>query len=281
MTGAYYSLLEAVYKQLMKGRRSSNGGDRVRSLFNAARVVRRMMLRALDYCPPVDLQFKDYALAVFRADKMAYPVDTTGYRALWEQVMLDRKVVRKREELDPDGALLNSSLRKLDIAAIASSKSDAYEFIDANRAILNLPPQANIEVINLYRTQKISADDYRLPQEIVIEFVWSSEIKLIGTEFRGLNGKWLPLWCGGTLVFNRDGNLLHYTLKSDTADRRKELARYAQYLVKNGYLSLDDGERGLGAAVDSMHKVSASLKNGRLLLRRNAAMRHLACDHNH
>jgi hypothetical protein len=281
MTGAYYDLLESIYRKLMKGRAASNGGDRVRSLFRAAHIVRRMMLRALDYCPPVDLSYRDYAMAVFRADKMAYPIDLSGYRDLWCQVMKKRKVIADGDELNPGRTIFNSNLRNLDISTIASSTTDAYDFIDTNRGVLNIPPEANVHVINLYRTQKISADDYRVPQEIVIEFVWASEINLAGAKFRGLRGSRLPLWCGGTLVFNRDGNLLHYTLKSDEPIRRKELARYATYLVEQGYLSLDDGERGIGAAANGMHKVMARIENGRLSLRRNAAMRHWAGDHGH
>jgi hypothetical protein len=136
-------------------------------------------------------------------------------------------------------------------------------------------------VINLYRTQKVSSDDYRVPQEIVIEFVWAGDITLKDAVFGKLRGSQLPLWCGGTLVFNRDGNLLHYTLKSDDPLRRKDLALYAAYLVKEGYLSLDDGERGIGAAAKGMHKVMGRLENGRLTLRRNSAMRHTAHNHGH
>lgn len=281
MTGAYYDLLELIYKKLMKGRDASNGGHRVGALFNAARVVRRMMLRALDYCPPVDLNFRDYAMAGYRADKMAYPIDVAGYRDLWCQVMQKRKVIVDYDEFNPRRTILNNDLRNLDIATIASSTTDAYDFIDTNRGVLNIPPEANVQVINLYRTQKISSDDYRVPQEIVIEFVWASEITLNDAVFRELRGSKLPLWCGGTLVFNRDGNLLHYTLKSDEPLRRNELALYAAYLVKQGYLSLDDGERGIGAAANGMHKVMGRLENGRLSLRRNAAMRHLAGNHDH
>lgn len=274
MTGAYYDLLELIYKQLMKGRTASNGGHRVSALFKAAHVVRRMLLRALDYCPPVDLNFRDYAKAVFRADKMAYPIDLTGYRDLWCRVMKKRKIILNADELNPRRTIYNNDLRNLDISVIAASLTDAYDFIDTNRAVFNVPPEANFEVVNLYRTQKISSDDYRVPQEIVIEFVWASEIVLKGADFGDLKGDRLPLWCGGTLVFNRDGNLLHYSLKPDSPERQKELARYAAYLSRSGYLSIDDGEHGVGAAGQGAHRVVCRRDGRRLTLRRNAAMRH-------
>jgi hypothetical protein len=281
MTGAYYDFLELIYKDLMRKRDRKNPQHRVASLFDASSIVRRMLLRALDYCPPVDLNFHDYARAVYRADKTAYPVDTAGYRDLWLKVMLKRKVVQGIEELNPTRTMFNSHLRNLDISKIASSQTDAYDFVDRNRAILSIPPTANLEVFNLYRTQKISSNDFRVPQEIVIEFVWSSEITLEGKQFFNLEGTRLPLWCGGTLVFNRDGNLLDYSLKSDDQFRRKELARYAAYMIDQGYLSLDDGERGVGSAAKGTNKVIGCVENGRLSLRRNASMRHLDCKHNH
>ena len=49
----------------------------------ASRVARQMMnicIRALDYCPPVDVTFGDYLRALITADFDAVPDDTLGYR---------------------------------------------------------------------------------------------------------------------------------------------------------------------------------------------------------
>ena len=43
----------------------------------------------------------------------------------------------------------------------------------------------------------------------------------------------MPLWCGGTLVFDRAGNVHHYVLKEETPERRKELLRYVAHLTEN------------------------------------------------
>jgi len=277
MTGAYYDLLENVYTHLIEQKDSRKGNDRVAALYNAARVVRRMMLRAVDYCPPVDVRYFDYAQAVFRADKMAYPIDAEEYRNMWAGVAKGRKIIRESGELDPKPAIHNSDLRNLDIDNLAASTTDAYDFIDSNRGVLGLSPTADFRVINLYRTKKISSDDYRVPQEIIIEFVWASEIKLTGRDFGPLRNGFLPLWCGGTLVFNREGNLLHYTVKQDDDARREDLFQYARYLVREGYLAIDDGERGLGAAAGA-RKFTATIENGRVSLSKQAAMRHFHKD---
>jgi hypothetical protein len=46
----------------------------------AAKHVLTICIRALDYCPPVDIDFGDYLRALVTADRDVYPNDTRGYR---------------------------------------------------------------------------------------------------------------------------------------------------------------------------------------------------------
>lgn len=46
----------------------------------SARHVLTMCIRALDYCPPVDIDFGDYLRALITADRDVFPNDTRGYR---------------------------------------------------------------------------------------------------------------------------------------------------------------------------------------------------------
>jgi hypothetical protein len=46
----------------------------------AATHVLTMCIRALDYCPPVDIDFGDYLRALITADRDVYPNDLRGYR---------------------------------------------------------------------------------------------------------------------------------------------------------------------------------------------------------
>ncbi len=277
-TGAYYDLLREVYEQLIAKKNRKKGNDRVASLMTAAGVTRRMMLRALDYCPPIDLQYDDYAQAVIRADRVAFPIDSSGYRAIAVAIFTKRELAAELDAPDQELAIRNDQLRGLDIDILAASITDAYRFLDRNRAVFDIPEVANFNVINLYRTKKTSANDYRVPQEIVIEFVWQEEIKLTSTDFGPLRGTFFPIWCGGTVVFSREGNLLHYVLKRNTKGRRDELKKYVSSLIEKGYLSLDTGERGIGATSGRGAKIVASMHDGRVRLSRNSAMRHFHFD---
>ncbi|MCU7849378.1 MAG: hypothetical protein KZQ89_15595 [Candidatus Thiodiazotropha sp. (ex Lucinoma kastoroae)] len=284
MTGAFYDYLLKAYERFVpmtlekaqanNPKKKMDGGVAVASLIKAAELTGRLFLRSLDYCPPVDINFSDYARAIVASDRVAYPIDSRGFRDDLFSVFKARCIVATKEDLEPQYDFKNSDLRSYDIEAVSASPTDAYEFVDANREVLNIPRDANFEIANIYRTRKVGPDDYRPPREIVIEFVWSVDVTLSGVEFGGLSGARLPLWCGGTLVFDQNGNLLHYCLKSETGERKKALTEYAAYLVRQGYISLDTGEDGLGATGRDANRVIGHIADGRLEMHRASAFRH-------
>ena len=277
MLGTYYDMLQAFYKKILsvcyKKGEKRNGGTRVKALMDAANLTSRLMLRALDYCPPVDINYLDYARAVNRADFVAYPNDPGRFRQIARDVFMKRKIIKSHSDVRRQRRIYNDQLRNLDVDAIGASDTDAYDFLNMNREVLSIPADANFQVVHVYRTRKVAPDGFRPPQEIIVEFVWSERVPLRGARFGTLSGADVPLWCGGTLVFDRDGNLLHYVLKENTSKRRRTLLDYMNYLVRHQCISIDDGETGLGAR-GGANIVSGTIENGQLRLSRNAAFRH-------
>ena len=51
-----------------------------------------MCIRALDYCPPIDLTFGEYLRAIITADKDLVPNDTRGYRVAFISAFRDRGI---------------------------------------------------------------------------------------------------------------------------------------------------------------------------------------------
>ncbi len=284
MTGAYYDFLLKAYERfvpitLEKRQRSNpaktmDGGVAVAALIKAAELTGRLFLRALDYCPPVDIDFLEYARAVVASDRVAYPVDQHRFREDLFTVFQKRGIASSKEDLEPEYVLNNSDLRYYDIESVAASPTDAYSFIDANREVLHIPRDANLEIANIYRTRKVGPQQFRPPREVVIEFVWSVDVLLSGAEFGSISGARMPLWCGGTLVFDQNGNLLHYCLRNETAERKIALSDYVAYMARRGYVSLDKGEDGLGAAGRDANRIIGRLVEGRLLMQRSSAFRH-------
>lgn len=65
-----------------------------------------MCIRALDYCPPVDLTFGEYFRALITADTDLVPVDRHGYRVAFIEAFRDRGIYpRDVKSLSPDSLL--------------------------------------------------------------------------------------------------------------------------------------------------------------------------------
>ena len=76
----------------------------------------------------------------------------------------------------------------------------------------------------MYRTRKVSSGGYYPPREVVIEFAWKAQVAWHGGPEQGT-----PMYCGGTMVFDASGNVLHYVLKGDSEQRRRRLVEYWKY----------------------------------------------------
>ena len=145
-------------------RSSVNAASYRGPLWTAFDAWSRLAMRALDYCPPVDIQYADYARAVLRADELAYPTDHRGYRAIARNVFGDGEGGRKILKLQEEHELFPSDFRGLDIARIAGSITAAYRFIHDNRETLHIPPFQDFIVADLYDTKKSLPGARRLPR---------------------------------------------------------------------------------------------------------------------
>jgi hypothetical protein len=281
LTGIYYDLLAHLYPVMRRQLEAQNGtaaarGKReyyaMRALNRAATFTAGVMFRGLDYCPPVDLRFDEYARAVLRADQVAYPFDDFGIRRALSALFRERG-------LNPGSADRNFArsvrlkLRGVDIAAIAATPADAYRFLDTQRVLFGIPYEANFAVTSVYSTNKRAKSGYRPPQEHIIEFVWHEDVRLSGARFGELSATTLPLHCGGTLVFDSNGNFLHLALVAHTPRRESELLDYVAHLVKTQRLGVADGE-STGENQTGSVAIRATVENGRSRLVRIAAMRH-------
>jgi hypothetical protein len=280
LTGVYYDLLQYLYVRNLKDvTREADGAKRnqqhaIRSLMRAATQTANVMLRAIDYCPPVDLRYDEYARALLRADEVAYPYDTYGIRAELRRIFKKRGLKPPAEDGRARGDILHALRDARDIDAITATPADAYRFVDEFRPLFDIPVDANLSVVAVYRTKKRARSGYWAPKERIIEFTWSEDVELKGRSFGELAGTFMPLYCGGTLVFDSSGNFLHRSLVLPSDERRKSLLQYARYLVRSGSLGVTDGTSGIGAPGGEGFRIHATIEGRRVRLRRNAAMRH-------
>ncbi len=115
----------------------------------AATHVLRMCIRALDYCPPVDISFGEYLRAIITADADLVPDDPLGYRTAFLEAFRARGIYPDNlrtisaeslqwSEPDFEIAGLGDMIQSLDLSwDLAADRAQAYEYGQANNAKVN------------------------------------------------------------------------------------------------------------------------------------------------
>ncbi|KAA3647648.1 MAG: serine protease [Chloroflexi bacterium] len=244
------------------------GSSAKQSIYYAYMRLRTTSLNALDYLPPADVRFADYARAFLRVFEDNDPKDARGLRAkiidafvTWEILSEDDPVIRdyKRYPHVPIRV-------RAEIDAISRSRAAAYRFLNDNREGLHIPAHQDIVVIDLYQTEKLDRSFLRLPRQIVLEYIWREAVLLEGSQFGALEGKMASLLCGGTLVFDERGNIVSWLRKPGTefgegSNRKRDKAeleagkkRRSDYLdhiakrIEKGHVGLAEDQEFSGGA---------------------------------
>ena len=250
LTGAVYEILIGMYDQQWKReqKKAAEAGHKpspVKALLIAVRHLQRLALRALDYCPPADVSYLDYAQAMLKADSIAYPVDNFKYRNIVKKVCLRRGIARNEKELEPHATPPRSAFAAYEFANIDDSPVAAYHFLDRNRKVMEIPENQDLHVVALYGNAKEGDRKYQMPRELILEYAWEHDIPLRGKRFGNLDGKSYPLLCGGTMVFDERANLLYWSPKLAEPARIRRLEDYVAYLVKQQLIGVGDSPSAL------------------------------------
>ena len=237
-----------------------------------------MLLRALDYLPPVDLTFPDVVDAVLTADKRLAPDDAHGYRTALEQTFArfgitpplhrivdsdgvaaptEDAMARAGQDAaespvvpDPDGGT-ETRLRyeHLNLAALRTSPEEIFSFIWNNAA------QLRIDVRYPTRIERVLSSTRVGPDGLVVTEVLADYTQVLRTTAGALPpgivapdgtaaDEQVELWGGGVLVFDQFGRFrLHQ--RQPLLDVRRQTDRLA-YLARRGI----QGVQGVLGATD-------------------------------
>lgn len=228
LTGTMYEILLALSAQyLAREQEAYDSGasgrkpSAKRVFWNAIQRMQRTVLQPLDLLPPVEVTFRDYALAVLRAQQLADPIDPHGYFGMMLDVFVAREILDEadRSELSEVRYLQRSDGLRFapDIDAWSRSRPAAYRFLHDNREELYIPLGADLVVADLYDNGKLGGAAQRLPREVVLQYVWHEAVELD-------EATTTPLRCGGTLVFDTRGNVLSWFRKPGASLRADEAA---------------------------------------------------------
>ncbi len=259
LTGAMFDIFKGIVaKYLEKELKSKKKPTAKQALLFAVNRFRRLALQPLDFLPPVDIQFSDYAQAVLQADQLIYPTDEDRYRNLIRNCFKKRGIACPAKEEEQD----RPNFYAYDIDRVSRSRTDAYHFLNENRRQLCIPAEQDITVVDLYQTNKTVIGKGKLPTEVVVQYTWREDVELTGSDLGSLAGNTASLLCGGTLVFDGRGNILSWIRKPGTScqhsqrqrkycalerekgeQRRKDLGNYIQRRVGQGYIGMVERDR--------------------------------------
>ncbi|WP_395391210.1 hypothetical protein WBP07_11630 [Novosphingobium sp. BL-8A] len=227
----------------------------------AASHLLTMAIRAIDYCPTVDLSFADYLSALLTVDREVVPDDQFGYR---ERLLgcFAAFGITPSPNADGDGTWLRCDSElvysRTHFDSMLRDKEEVFRFVWENRDALKLGTLGYIEVLSVRPSMRIAPDGFVL-RETVAEYVQvltleAQELKeLLGIDSPASVEQWrrIKILGGGALIFDEYGQL-KYQIANHLADSPGDVARQSAriaYLAANGNLTPTDPSRSRIAAL--------------------------------
>jgi hypothetical protein len=206
-----------------------------------------LCIRALDYCPPVDIQFGEFLRALITADVDVVPQDEWGYRAAFIEAFRLRGIVPEhvasfseealcwhapeftRGERPRCGGLSFDVMAPADTQLKLRRRAQAlHRFASAHARVFGLDPQRPIQPFSFRHIHRV-APDGRILFELAVEFLQQREVLLFPDApdlgeftFRG----------GATVLFDQDGRVRYAVIKRVESEHRLE--RQRQFLQMAG-----------------------------------------------
>ena len=227
----------------------------------AAGQLLKIVIRALDYLPPVDMTYRDYLSAILTADRELQPDDTKYQYREALRTEFEKFGIEPASRRNSDGAwepppTADFSLSGMHFERLQRDPTTVFRFVWDNRDQLGIFPDAFTRVTSVRPVLRVSRDGTVL-RETVAEYVqtlgiYSPELKSLG--IRKPDGmrrsRMIRLYGGGALIFGEYGQLKFHVGTGVTSKR--QTARL-QSLWDNGYF--DDGETtATSARIARMHR---------------------------
>lgn len=211
----------------------------------AAKHLLEMVIRAIDYCPPVEFEFEDFLAALVTADEEVAPDDDHHYRpALKErfEAFGIEPAIGPPVVVGAGGE--RPSYRNYSYAALRSDPDEAFRFMWDNAGLIDLATRYYTHVDEVRPSLRIGPNG-AVVAEWLVDYV--QELILTRAELERLaqpehptfkapdaipEETQLKIWGGGTLVFDEFGGLKYHQVKRlDDWDRQQ---RRLEFLVRQG-----------------------------------------------
>lgn len=208
-----------------------------------------MMIRAIDYAPPVNLEFCDYLSAVLTSDREINPNDSKyRFRQILRDTFMayDIKPASKGPASEPgawDPPERDLNFERLHFESMQRDPDEVFRFVWENRRALKLNEDAYSRVLSVRPCLRIGPDGFPL-RETVAEYM--QQIKLRAAELKKLKidapadmskDQEVTLYGGGALIFDEYGRLkFHVRNRVNDPERQTQRLKYLWEwgFIKNG-----------------------------------------------
>ena len=233
--------------------------DRARAAEEGARAASQlltMLIRGLDYLPPVEFDYGDLLNAVVLADAEVVPDDDLGYRDLlierFEAAGIERPQNRVTDVLDRRSR--PPHYLGINYAGLRSDRDEVFRFLWLNARRLDICTDYYTVIESVLPTQRIGPDGLVVPESVA---TYLQMVNMTAREFTDESGLELPpeidpgtsiqLFGGGTLVFDQFGRLKLHIFKPLTDwERQKRRLRVPRAHRPPGFAAASGVLRGHG-----------------------------------
>ncbi|HYL58077.1 MAG TPA: S8 family serine peptidase [Candidatus Acidoferrales bacterium] len=231
--------------------------------------VLQICIRALDYCPPVDIKFGEYLRALITADRDMVPDDELSYRAAFIEAFRARGIypdgVRslsveslcwERPEIDPAvNAKLAAILKEMSYDwDLSAKRRDAFEVSKQNAKLFHQWVEDNLtdedaEALGFYRAGRVAAIENQFHGELRRFEVHSVRpVRRVGRDDNPrldvvieITQSWIPADSGGqkyrggcTLIIDQRNHYIKYCVRKRVANQQRVQAQQAFQLEMQG-----------------------------------------------
>jgi len=213
-----------------------NVGQAAEEANELAELMLDLAIKALDYAPPIDLQFGDFLSALLTSDQEIRP-DDSKYNLRAQALKWFRRLGIVPTSPHEGGTWIPPSLQSLryddtHIDSIQRSPEEVLRFLWLNREILRLHPAGYTQVLSVRPSLRVGSDGF-VVRETIAEYrqTLAASFDECPAHFREAlpealpRDKTLDLEGGGLLIFDEYGRLKHHVYQRVFGER--QIARLA------------------------------------------------------
>ncbi len=230
LVAAVMQTLVSMWTARLEAITDAEGADRSRVAeegMKAAEHLLRMMIRGLDYMPPVELEFADVVDSVLKADEVLAPDDAHGYRTALAEAFASFGIERPRREIVDLSGRPSPVYDRMNYEILRADTDEVFRFIWENAEVFEIDRRWRLHVDAVRPSVRVGPDGL-VVAEVVADYLQTLELS--AEEFAeyagelpvGLDPKTpLQVFGGGVLIFDQFGRAkLHQTKPLTDWDRQ-------------------------------------------------------------